>query len=229
MKPTPDSTRAARLAGPGARRLVTVSALTAAVLLAACGTRVPLDQPVKVAAVTPAAPAAASPLGAGPTAGATAGGVPQSRVATVDLAANPAAGTTAASGDPTAMAARSAAASGAALMSAATPGERNVYFDFDSFAIRADFNPLVESHARFLSANRAQRLVVEGHADERGSREYNLALGQKRAESVVRALSLLGVEESRVEAVSFGEERPMAQGSGEEAWAKNRRAELKDR
>jgi len=222
LKPTHDSTRAARLAGPGARRLVTVSALTAAVLLAACGTRVPLDQPVKVAAVTPAAPAAASPLGAGPTAGATAGGVPQSRVATVDLAANPAAGAAAGS-DPGGMAARSA------LMSATAPGERNVYFDFDSFAIRADFNPLVESHARFLSANRAQRLVVEGHADERGSREYNLALGQKRAESVVRALSLLGVEESRVEAVSFGEERPMAQGSGEEAWAKNRRAELKDR
>jgi len=218
LKPTHDSTRAARLAGPVARRLATLSALTAAVLLAACGTRVPLDQPVNAATVAPAAPAAASPLAAAPNAGATAGGVPQSRVATVDLAANPAAGS-----DPGGMAARSA------LMSATAPGERNVFFDFDSFAIRADFNPLVESHARFLSANRAQRLVVEGHADERGSREYNLALGQKRAESVVRALSLLGVEESRVEAVSFGEERPMAQGSAEEAWAKNRRAELKDR
>jgi peptidoglycan-associated lipoprotein len=72
-------------------------------------------------------------------------------------------------------------------------------------------------------------MVVEGHTDERGSREYNLALGQKRAEAVVKSLALLGVGQAQVEAVSFGEERPAAQGSDEAAWAKNRRAELKDR
>ena len=72
-------------------------------------------------------------------------------------------------------------------------------------------------------------MVVEGHTDERGGREYNLALGQKRAEAVVRSLTLLGVGDQQLEAVSFGEERPAAQGSDEAAWARNRRAELKDR
>jgi peptidoglycan-associated lipoprotein len=80
-----------------------------------------------------------------------------------------------------------------------------------------------------LSTNRAKKLVVEGHTDERGGREYNLALGQKRAEAVLHTLTLLGASDGQLEAVSFGEERPAAQGSDESAWAKNRRAELKDR
>ena len=83
--------------------------------------------------------------------------------------------------------------------------------------------------ARVLMANRGKRMAVEGHADERGGREYNLALGQKRAEAVVRSLVLLGVAERQLEAVSFGEERPAAQGGDETAWSRNRRAELKDR
>jgi len=88
---------------------------------------------------------------------------------------------------------------------------------------------LLDNFARALSANKGKKMVVEGHTDERGGREYNLALGQKRAAAVVKTLTLLGVGDSQLEAVSFGEERPAAQGSDESAWAKNRRAELKDR
>jgi peptidoglycan-associated lipoprotein len=103
-----------------------------------------------------------------------------------------------------------------------------VYFDYDSFAIKDDFKPVIDGYGRVLSAQRAKKVVVEGHTDERGGREYNLALGQKRAEAVARSLKLLGATDAQVEAVSFGEERPAAQGSDESAWAKNRRAELKD-
>ena len=88
---------------------------------------------------------------------------------------------------------------------------------------------MIEAHAKRLTANRTQRTTIEGHTDERGGREYNLALGQKRAEAVLRSLTLLGVAETQLEAVSFGKERPAVQGSDEAAWAKNRRAELKDR
>ena len=115
-----------------------------------------------------------------------------------------------------------------AAAAAATAG-RIVYFDFDSFAIKDEFRPVIESNAKALVAARGKRITVEGHTDERGGREYNLALGQKRAETVAKALSLLGVDEGQVEAVSFGKERPAATGSDEAAWAKNRRVELKDR
>jgi len=106
---------------------------------------------------------------------------------------------------------------------------RIVYFDFDSFIVKDEFRPLIETHAKTLTGNKQKKLVIEGHADERGGREYNLALGQKRAEAVVKSLTLLGAQDSQIEAVSFGKERPAVQGSDEEAWAKNRRAELKDR
>ena len=112
---------------------------------------------------------------------------------------------------------------------AATGEARIVYFDFDSFVVKDEFRPLVEAQAKRLAANKAQRATIEGHTDERGGREYNLALGQKRAEAVQRAMTLLGVNEAQLEAVSFGKERPAAQGSDEAAWAKNRRAELKDK
>jgi peptidoglycan-associated lipoprotein len=105
---------------------------------------------------------------------------------------------------------------------------RVVYFDFDSYAVRADGKPVIDAHARVLSTDRARRMVIEGHADERGGREYNLALGQKRALAVVNSLSLLGASPAQLEAVSFGEERPAVAGSTEEAWAMNRRVELKD-
>jgi peptidoglycan-associated lipoprotein len=109
-------------------------------------------------------------------------------------------------------------------------GPRNVariiYFDFDSNMIKPEFQPIIEGHARFLRANPQRHIFIEGHTDERGSREYNLALGQRRAEAVRNALKLLGVQDSQVEAVSFGKEKPVDPASNEEAWAKNRRAEI---
>jgi peptidoglycan-associated lipoprotein len=101
-----------------------------------------------------------------------------------------------------------------------------IYFDYDSFVIKPEFQATVEAHAHFLSANKGRKLVIEGNTDERGGREYNLALGQKRAEAVRRALGLLGATDAQVEAVSFGEEKPAAAGFDEEAYAKNRRAEF---
>lgn len=103
---------------------------------------------------------------------------------------------------------------------------RVVYFDFDSFALKDEYRPTVDAYAKSLTANRKKRVAIEGHTDERGGREYNLALGQKRAEVVARAMTLLGATDAQVEAVSFGKERPAVQGSDEAAWAKNRRAEL---
>ncbi len=113
--------------------------------------------------------------------------------------------------------------------SAASGAPSIVYFDYDSFAIKDEFRPLIEAQAKRLAAARSQRVTIEGHTDERGGREYNLALGQKRAEAVQRSLALLGVSDTQLESVSFGKERPAAQGSDEAAWAKNRRAEIKDK
>ena len=112
---------------------------------------------------------------------------------------------------------------------AAATDAKLVYFDYDSFVIKPEFQSVIESNARYLLAQRNRRLVIEGHTDERGGREYNLALGQKRAEAVRQALSLLGVEEAQVEAVSFGKEKPAATGNDEAAMAQNRRAELRIR
>lgn len=192
--------------------------LAALALLAGCAspTRVaePAPAPVQTATARPVAPATAATPAAAAEASRAA---PQSGVSTVDLAAR------------SATAAPGAVAAGAAAASQAAPAERIVYFDFDSFAIRDDFKALIEGHARVLVREGTRRMTIEGHTDERGGREYNLALGQKRAEAVVRSLVLLGVSERQLEAVSFGEERPAAQGSDESAWARNRRAELKDR
>jgi peptidoglycan-associated lipoprotein len=104
--------------------------------------------------------------------------------------------------------------------------ERVVYFDFDSFEIRPEFASVLEANARYLAADNSRRLALEGHTDERGGREYNLALGQKRAEAVRRAMGLLGVRDNQMEAVSFGEEKPSLGGFDEAAFAKNRRVEL---
>jgi peptidoglycan-associated lipoprotein len=101
-----------------------------------------------------------------------------------------------------------------------------IYFDYDSFVIKPEAQSTLEAHARFLSANKARKLAIEGSTDERGGREYNLALGQKRSEAVRRALGLLGATDAQIEAVSFGEEKPAAAGTDEDAYAKNRRAEF---
>ena len=103
---------------------------------------------------------------------------------------------------------------------------RIVYFDYDSYVIKQDYQSLIDAHARFMKSGNARKVVIEGHTDERGGREYNLALGQKRAEAVRRSLGLLGVPDGQIEAVSFGKEKPAAQGSGEDVYAQNRRAEL---
>ena len=86
--------------------------------------------------------------------------------------------------------------------------KRSVYFEFDSFAVSDQYKPIIEAHAKYLAANRNARVALQGHADERGSREYNIALGQKRADAVKRMMTLLGVQETIVETVSFGEEKP---------------------
>jgi peptidoglycan-associated lipoprotein len=103
---------------------------------------------------------------------------------------------------------------------------RTVYFDYDSYAIRPEFQALIETHAKIIKADKNKKVAIEGHTDERGGREYNLALGQKRAEAVRRALGLLGVSENQMEAVSFGKEKPAVLGSTEAAMEKNRRAEI---
>ena len=137
-----------------------------------------------------------------PPGGATAGGGAQSGVA------------------PVAVGPAGAATAGPAGVS------RIVLFDYDSYVIKAEFQALIDSHARFIKASPSRKVAIEGHTDERGGREYNLALGQRRAEAVRRALGLLGVTDSQVEAVSFGKEKPSDSGSGEAAWAQNRRAEI---
>jgi peptidoglycan-associated lipoprotein len=104
--------------------------------------------------------------------------------------------------------------------------KRSIYFDLDSFEIKEQYRSLVEAHAAFLRKNPGRKVVVEGNTDERGSREYNLSLGQKRAEAVKKMLQLLGVPEAQLEAVSFGEEKPKAQGRDEAAYAENRRSDL---
>jgi len=107
--------------------------------------------------------------------------------------------------------------------------KRSVYYEFDGFDVKPEYHALVESHAKWLRTNPRARLTIEGNADERGSREYNLALGQRRAESVVRMMLVLGVRSEQIEAVSFGKERPRATGHDEAAWAENRRADFADR
>ncbi|HSW04637.1 peptidoglycan-associated lipoprotein Pal [Aquabacterium sp.] len=103
---------------------------------------------------------------------------------------------------------------------------RSVFFEFDDDAIKQSDMSLIERHAKYLSTNQALAIKIEGNTDERGSTEYNLALGQRRAQSVLRALKIYGVPETRMEAVSWGEERPRAAGHDESAWAQNRRADL---
>jgi len=103
---------------------------------------------------------------------------------------------------------------------------RIVYFDYDSYIIKPEFQALIEAHAKFLKANTSRHVSIEGHTDERGGREYNLALGQRRSEAVRSALALLGVADKQMEAVSFGKEKPAVPGSDEQSWTQNRRAEI---
>ena len=103
---------------------------------------------------------------------------------------------------------------------------RVIYFEFDSANLRPEDQPVIEAHAAYLAKHPNAKLVIEGHADERGSREYNLALGERRAVAVRELLLVLGASGTQVEVVSYGEEKPAAVGQNEEAWRLNRRAEL---
>lgn len=178
------------------KSIVLVSVLAA--LLGGCASGVKLDTPpVEDKSGTPVSPLSGGSVDAGKT-----GGAGTSRdVAPVDLGK-----------------------AGQDKMGPA--GDRIVFFDYDSFIVKSEYQALLDTQARYLKADRSRKSVVEGHTDERGGREYNLALGQKRAEAVRRAMGLLGVADAQVEAVSFGKEKPLATGTDEASLAKNRRAEV---
>jgi peptidoglycan-associated lipoprotein len=166
-------------------------------LLSACGSSVKLDD-VPVVDRTGTASSNAASQGAGTSDGSAVG---KNSIESVDLTKS---------------------AQDAAIQSVT----RVVYFDYDSFVIRPEFQTVIEAHAKYIRSDKNRKVSVEGHTDERGGREYNLALGQKRAESVRKALNLLGVPDGQVEAVSFGKEKPAMTGTAEAALAKNRRAEI---
>ena len=127
---------------------------------------------------------------------------------------------------PSAPAPVNAPAAADAGMAGPANAAKVIYFDYDSYIVKPEFQAVIEAHAQYLKANQRARVSLEGHTDERGSREYNLALGQKRADAVRQSLTLLGVSAAQIESVSFGEEKPAVAGSDEAAYAKNRRAEF---
>ncbi len=103
---------------------------------------------------------------------------------------------------------------------------RSVYFDFDAYVVKDEFAPVVSAHGKYLSNHKERKVIIQGNTDERGGSEYNLALGQKRAEAVRKSLTVIGVPDSQMEAVSLGKEKPKAAGHDEAAWAQNRRADI---
>ena len=114
-----------------------------------------------------------------------------------------------------------------ALTNPSSPlSKRSIYYDFDKYDVKAEYRPLVEAHAQFLRDNTGLKILIQGNTDERGSREYNIALGQRRADGVKKMMILLGVSEVQIEAVSLGEEKPRAQGPTEDAYAQNRRSDI---
>ena len=121
---------------------------------------------------------------------------------------------------------QSGASQGSSGPEGALAAQRVIYFDFDNSDIRTEYVDVIAAHGRFLAGNATVRVRLEGHSDERGSREYNIGLAERRAQTVRRALLLQGVQESQVATVSYGEERPAAAGSDENAWSKNRRVEI---
>jgi peptidoglycan-associated lipoprotein len=104
--------------------------------------------------------------------------------------------------------------------------KRSIYYDLDSFEVKDQYKELVEAHARYLRDNPRSKMLIQGNTDERGSREYNVALGQRRSEGVKKMLLLLGAREDQVESVSLGEEKPKAEGHDEQAWSQNRRSDI---
>lgn len=193
----PQTSRSLRLRGRS-RWLSPLAVVLASSLLAACGSNVKLDNDVPVSdrSGTPVSPVAPAPAGQG-----SAAPVDNRTVAGVQTDAS-------------------------RLSEPPQTLARVVYFDFDDFTVKPEFTAMLEGHAQFLRGNPQRRVALEGHTDEQGGREYNLALGQKRAEAVRRALSILGVGDAQMEAVSFGEEKPAQVGDNEAAFRLNRRVEL---
>ncbi len=113
------------------------------------------------------------------------------------------------------------------LQASMASGPNVVYFDYDSYVIKPEYQSIISAQARFIKGQPSRKVAIEGHTDETGGREYNLSLGQKRAEAVASALSILGVPQNQMEAVSFGKEKPAVVGAGEAAYSKNRRAEIR--
>jgi peptidoglycan-associated lipoprotein len=160
-----------------------------------------------------------------------------SSVAMTDAAstAAPAAPTAATTAAPETTTAAPAAAPASTSSAPAAPAKQAesiadvaklIYFDYDSSAVKPEFRSVIEAHARFLQANPTRTVTIAGHADERGGTEYNLALGQRRADALRQMLVLLGVNTSQIETISYGKEKPAVRGSNEEAWSKNRRDEI---
>ena len=104
--------------------------------------------------------------------------------------------------------------------------ERSVYFDFNEYTVQTKYQKTLSAHASYLKANPKQKVIIQGNTDERGTAEYNLALGQRRSDAVRKSLNLMGVSDDQMEAVSFGKEKPKAEGDNEAAWAENRRADI---
>ena len=142
-----------------------------------------------------------------PAAGSTTKPVPQGQVAKVDLTAQ--SGAQSALTDPRSILSR-----------------RSIYYDLDAYDVKEQYKDLVEAHARYLRDNPKTKMLIQGNTDERGSREYNVGLGQRRSDGVKRMLTLLGARDNQVESVSLGEEKPQVDGHNEAAWAKNRRSDI---
>lgn len=155
--------------------------------------------------------------------------VPLNDVPVADATAKPVGGSTVATGTGAASSSTVAPVSltDASASDKAVLAARIIYFDYDSFVIKPEFQALIADHARYIKSQGTRKVAIEGHTDETGGREYNLALGQKRAEAVRSALAILGVSQNQMEAVSFGKEKPAVAGSTEEAYAKNRRTEIR--
>lgn len=218
-------------------------AAAAASLLAACASTTTQPAGVTAAGAPAAAPspvaATASPAAATPLA--AAGALPQvdlaaaqraaaERAAAERAAAQRAAADQAGKAAPTALAPVIASAAPAAAVATGNgksqPALATLYFDFDQSTIRDEFKTALEGHAAYLQDNPSRNIAIEGHADERGSREYNIGLGQRRADAVKRLLTVLGVADKQIETISYGEEKPLQTGHDEASWAKNRRAEI---
>jgi len=120
--------------------------------------------------------------------------------------------------------------SGTALSALKDPknilSKRSIFYDYDKFDVRDEYRALVEAHAKYLRENPSARMLIQGNTDERGSREYNVGLGQRRSDGVKRMMTLLGARDNQVESVSLGEEKPQADGHSEDAWSKNRRSDI---